>query len=61
MSARAWSTVCSTEQAMAFADIASRTIARWVQPLGHAAHHDVAIGDHADQPLVLEHGQAADS
>jgi hypothetical protein len=31
-----------------------------IQPLGHTAHHDVAIGDHADQPPVLDHGQAAD-
>ena len=41
-------------------DIASRTIARWGSTRRHAAHHDVAIGDHADQPLALEHRQAAD-
>ncbi len=31
-----------------------------IQPLGDAAHHDVAIGEHAYQPFVLDHQQAAD-
>jgi ParB-like chromosome segregation protein Spo0J len=31
-----------------------------IQPLRHAAHHDIAIGDHADQPLAIEHRQASD-
>ncbi len=31
-----------------------------VQSLGHATHHDIAIGDDAAQPLAVEHRQATD-